>query len=139
MTSDLTDLPDDAFLTAFLACQLPAGAFNHRNHLRVAWLHLRRFPLEEAIERTCAGIAHYAAHLNATDRYHRTLTEALIRIMSNAGASDTSLSFADFLALNPALTGDCRALIAAHYSPELLSRPEARYNFVAPDRHPLPT
>ena len=139
MTSDPTALPDDAFLNAFRACQLPPGAFNHRNHLRVAWLHLRRFPLDEAIERTCSGIAQYAAHLGATDRYHRTLTEALIRLMAHAGASDTSLSFADFLARTPALTGDCRTLIARHYSPELLSRPEARYNFLAPDRHPLPT
>jgi N-formylglutamate deformylase len=139
MTSDANDLPDDAFLNAFLACDLPPGAFNHRNHLRVAWLHLRRFPLDEAIERTCVGIARYAAHLNATDRYHRTLTEALIRLMAHAGASDTSLSFPEFLEHAPALTGDCRALIARHYSPELLSRPEARYNFLAPDRHPLPT
>lgn len=138
MPSDPAALTDDAFLNAFLTCQLPPGAFNHRTHLRVAWLHLRRFPLEEAIERTCAGIAQYAAHLGATDRYHRTLTEALIRLMAHAGASESSLSFADFLARTPSLTGDCRALIAQHYSRELLSRPEARYNFLAPDRHPLP-
>ncbi len=134
----LQELTDDAFLEAFLACRLPPGAFNHRNHLRVAWIHLHRFPLDEAIERTCAGIARYAHHLGATDRYHRTLTEALIRLMAHAGAADASSSFENFVAHTPALTGDCRVLIAEHYSPALLSRPEARYNFLAPDRLPLP-
>ena len=131
--------PDDAFLEAFLTCALPAGAFNHRNHLRVAWIHLQHFSIDEAIERTCAGIARYADHLGATDRYHRTLTEALIRLMAYAGASDAALSFDDFLTRAPAFSGDCRTLIAEHYSPELLSRPDARDNFLSPDRLPLPS
>jgi hypothetical protein len=133
------DLTDDAFLDAFLSCALPAGSFNHRNHLRVAWIHLRRFALDEAIERTCAGIARYAAHLGAPDRYHRTLTEVLIRLMAHAETSNPSHSFEDFLARSPAFAGDCRILVARHYSPELLGEPHARYNFVSPDRLPLPS
>jgi hypothetical protein len=133
------DFTNDAFLEAFLACRLPPSAFNHRNHLRVAWIHLQRFPLDEAIERTCASIARYAAHLGAQERYHRTMTEALIRLMAHAGASDPSLSFEGFLAHAPAFSGDCRTLVAMHYSPELLARPEARSRFLSPDRLPLPS
>jgi N-formylglutamate deformylase len=133
------DFTDDVFLEAFLACRLPPSAFNHRNHLRVAWIHLQRFPLDEAIEWTCAGIARYATHLGVPDRYHRTMTEALIRLMARAGASDPSLSFEDFLARAPAFSGDCRTLIAAHYSPDLLARSDARYRFLSPDRLPLPS
>ncbi|ADG18837.1 hypothetical protein [Paraburkholderia atlantica] len=133
------DFTDDIFLEAFLACRLPPSAFDHRNHLRVAWIHLQRFPLDEAIERTCAGIARYAAHLGVPDRYHRTMTEALIRLMERAGASDQSRSFDDFLAYAPAFSGDCRTLIAAHYSPGLLDRADARSRFLPPDRLPLPS
>lgn len=132
-------LTDNAFLEAFLTCQLPPAAFNHRNHLRVTWIHLQRYPLEEAIERTCAGIAQYAAHLGAPDRYHRTMTEALIRLMAHAGASNPAHSFEGFLAHAPVFTGDCRALVAEHYSPELLARSEARCGFLSPDRLPLPS
>jgi N-formylglutamate deformylase len=133
------DFTDDAYLEAFLACRLPPSAFNHRNHLRVAWIHLQRFPLDEAIERTCAAIARYAAHLGVPDRYHRTMTEALIRLMARAGASDPSLSFEGFLARAPAFSGDCRTLIAAHYSPGLLASTDARERFSPPDRLPLPS
>ena len=133
------NLTDDAFLEAFLACRLPPAAFNHRNHLRVTWIHLQRYPLEEAIERTCAGIAQYAAHLGVPDRYHRTMTEALIRLMAHAGASNPLRSFEAFLAQAPAFTDDCRALLAEHYSPELLARSEARCGFFPPDKLPLPS
>ncbi|MEM5405955.1 MULTISPECIES: hypothetical protein [Paraburkholderia] len=133
------DPSDDAFLEAFLACRLPAAAFNHRNHLRVAWIHLQRFPLDEAIERTCAGIAQYATHLGAPGRYHRTITEALIRLMAHAGASDPLRSFDEFLAYAPAFSGDCRALVAEYYSAAKLSRPGARVFFLSPDRLPLPS
>jgi N-formylglutamate deformylase len=133
------DFTDEAFLEAFLACRLPSSAFNHRNHLRVAWIHLQRFPLDEAIERTCAGIARYAAHLGVPQRYHRTMTEALIRLMARAGACDPSLSFEGFLVRAPAFSGDCRILVAAHYSPELLACSNARERFLSPDRLPLPS
>ncbi|MDE2610480.1 MAG: hypothetical protein KGL61_12950 [Burkholderiales bacterium] len=135
----IRDPTDDAFLEAFLACRLPAHAFNHRNHLRVAWIHLQCFPIDEAIERTCAGIARYAAHLDASHRYHRTLTEALVRLMAHAGGADRSLAFEGFLAQAPAFLGDCRIMVAEHYSPELLARPDARYDFLWPDRLPLPS
>ncbi|KXU89136.1 hypothetical protein CI15_08800 [Paraburkholderia monticola] len=130
---------DDEFLEAFLTCRLPPSAFNHRNHLRVAWIHLQRFPLDEAIERACAGIARYAAHLGVPHRYHRTMTEALIRLMAGAGASDPSVSFEDFLARAPAFSGAWRTLIDAHYSPDLLARSDARYRFLSPDRLALPS
>ena len=132
-------LTDDVFLEAFLTCRLPPSAFNHRNHLRVAWIHLQRFPLDEAIERTCAGIARYATHLGVPDRYHRTMTEALIRLMACAGASDPSVSFEGFLARAPAFSGDWRTLIDAHYSPDLLARSDARHRFLSPDRLALPS
>lgn len=135
----IRDLTDDAFLEAFLACRLPAKAFHHRNHLRVAWIHLQRLPIDEAIEQTCAGIARYAAHLDASHRYHRTLTEALVRLMAHAGGADRSLAFEGFLAQAPAFLGDCRIMVAEHYSPELLARPDARYDFLSPDRLPLPS
>jgi hypothetical protein len=133
------DFTDDAFLEAFLTCRLPREAFNHRNHLRLAWIHLQRFPLDEAIELTCAAIAHYAAHLGVPHRYHRTMTQALIRLMAHAGAAQASLSFEDFLARAPAFSGDCRALVARHYSPDRLAHPDARVRFLPPDRLPLPT
>lgn len=73
--NDSKTMSDDDFLVSFFDCSIPAARFDHHGHVRVAWLMLRRFPLNEAIDRTCAGIAQLAAHLGVPGKYHRTLSE----------------------------------------------------------------
>lgn len=131
-------LSDDEMLAAFLACDLPASGFDHRSHLRIAWIHLQRYPLDEAVQRTCDGIAGFAAHLGATEKFNRTLTEALVRLMAHGGAADPGLGWKAFLAANPELANDARGAIARYYSQERLARPEARTRFLPPDKADLP-
>jgi len=130
-------LSDEVFLSAFLDCSLPPEKFNHRAHMRVAWLLLGRYPLEEAIERICEAIQRYATHLGAAEKYHRTLSEALVRLMAQ-GVGRTSRSWEHFLDANTELLCDVRGMIAKYYSPECLASSEAKRTFVPPDRQPLP-
>ena len=131
-------LSNDAFLSAFLDCSLPPEQFNHRAHVRVAWLLLERYPLDEAVERICGGIERYATHVGATGKYHRTLSEALARLMAHGGAGTSAMSWENFLVANAALLSDVRGVIAKYYSPERLASIEAKGIFVPPDRQPLP-
>lgn len=127
---------DDEFLQAFLECRLSGSQLDHRAHLRIAWLLLNRLPLEPAIEAICSGIAALAAHLGAPGKYHRTLSEALVRLMAAGGAS--RLGWDAFLAANADLIGDVKGTVARHYSQEHLDSASARASFVPPDREPLP-
>lgn len=131
-------LSDDQFLAAFLDCSMPAASFDHQGHVRAAWILLRRYPCDEAVARTCDGIARLASHLGATDKYHRTLTEALVRWMAAAETATPSRTFEDFQCANTPLMTDARTLIARHYSPERLADPAAKVQFLPPDRLPLP-
>lgn len=128
-------LSDEQFLAAFLDCTLPAAVFDHRAHVRVAWLFCNRHGLNEAIEQVCYGIARYAAHLGATQKFHRTLSEALTRIIAKEAAQ--SKTWDEFVAANPLLMSNARQLLARYYSPELLESDSARDHFIAPDRLPL--
>lgn len=124
---------DDEFLDAFLTCRVPASAFDHRGHLRVAWILLQKLPLESAVSETCDGIERLAAHLGAPGKYHRTLTEALVRIMAAMGGADRSTAFDAFLIANPVLVDDARALMARYYSAERLTDQAAKTTFLPPD------
>lgn len=130
-------MSDDAFLAAFLDASMPASSFDHQGHLRAAWLLLQRRPLEEAVAETCAAIARLAAHLGAPQKYNRSLSEALVRLMAKAGAGDRSLSWPSFVAANPELVGDARAVLARHYRDETLFSESARQGYVSPDLRPL--
>lgn len=131
----MSPLDDDTFLTALVTCELPPADFTHLQHLRLAWLHLRRAPLDAAIDSTCTDINRFGRHQGKADLFHRTVTEALVRVM--AGRSAAGLDWQSFLRLHADLVNDARAVLARHYSPTLLASPEARLTFLPPDLLPL--
>src|ERR1043165_6844264 len=42
------DMTDDDFVRAFESYELPPDSFRHKQHLRLAWLYLRRLPYDAA-------------------------------------------------------------------------------------------
>jgi hypothetical protein len=105
-------MDDDAFLDAFEHGRLQQHGFGHRDHLRMAWLYVRRYGRDEAVRRVWVGLV--AHHLREAP----------------------GLGFGEFLERFPRLL-DGR-LLDAHYSPELLATAASRSRPVDPDRLPLP-
>jgi hypothetical protein len=134
--SDASTLTDDEFVSAFLDCRLSGASFDHRGHLRIAWLLLNRHPRGEAVELICSGIARLAAYLGAPDKYNRTLSEALVRIMAHAAVGTES--WQSFLSAQPELLTNVRGVLAHYYSSDRLFSIEAKHRFVEPDLRPLP-
>lgn len=129
---------DDDFVHAFMNCRLSPGDFDHRAHLRIAWLLLRRHPLEQAIEEICAGIARIARHFGAPDKFNRTLSEALVRLMAHAARRSPNATFEQFLEANSAFVHNVRGMLAEYYSPGLLHSAAAKQRFATPDLQLLP-
>lgn len=132
-------MSDQDFLAAFLDSSMPPAGFDHLGHLRAAWLLLQHHPLEDAVEQTCQAIARLARRLGAPEKYNRTLSEALVRLMAQRGAADSRLCWAAFLAANTDLVADARGVLARHYETETLNSRAARESFVPPDRQALPS
>ncbi len=131
-------MTDDEFLARLADCTLPKEHFNHLGHLRLACLQLQRHAFDEAVRRSCEGIGRYATHLGAADKFHWTLTQALMHLLQAAGAAAPGQDWTEVIAANAALVANARARVGLHYSDELLASAAARTRFVAPDRAPLP-
>jgi hypothetical protein len=130
-------MDDDAFLRAFETGTLPNAAFRHRDHLRLAWLYLRRDGPELGAEHIVDGIRHFAASHGAADRFHLTLTRFWIRLVQHLMEAFPSIErFEDLLAAFPPAAD--KAIVYRHYSPTQLSLPTARQVWLAPDLLPLP-
>jgi hypothetical protein len=125
-------LSDEEFLEAFHACRLLNSEFHHADHLRLAWLHLEREPLEAALAHVRAGIQKFATHYGAAHLYHETITTAWVRLL----ATHHENSFAEFLRENEARLS--KELLYRFWSPEVLAGEEARARWMAPDRRELP-
>ena len=136
---------DEELWNAFATSALPAPVWTHRAHLRMAWLFLRRHPLDEAHILLRVGIirlnAFHALVETPSRGYHETLTRLWLSLVaaemaaSDAAASDAAASDAFVEARLPALGKDA---VLRHYSPELVGSVRARAVFVEPDRAPLP-
>src|SRR5689334_20809922 len=94
------DLVDDALWSAFHERTLPAAQWTHVAHVRIAWMHLARYELDEAHLRMRVGIIRLnAAHglvETAQRGYHETLTRvwlALVAAARGLEAADDSRAF----------------------------------------------
>lgn len=129
-------MSDEEFLNAFLACTLAPAQFNHLGHVRIAWIHMQRYPLDQAVLLTCAAIRAYATHLGAAAKFHWTVTEALMRLLHQGGAADRRMDWHAFIAHNEDLLMNAHSQLARHYTAPALEA--GRASFVAPDLLPIP-
>jgi len=134
-------LDDDRLWRAFHDRTLTVSQWTHASHLRIAWLHLARYELDEAHLRMRAGILRLnAAHglVETPQRgYHETLTRVwlqLVRATRRASRDPGGLASTSVLE-DPGLE---RTAPLRFYRRERLFCVEARATFVPPDLAELP-
>src|SRR5437660_8448384 len=132
-------ITDDEFLAAFEACTL--DEFHHRDHIKIAYLYLRRHPLDDAITKVRAGLqalaAAWGAPVDDLERgYHETMTLAWVRLVHQAltdrGAAESADAFCD---QQPKLMQ--KTHLQLFYTRERLITWEAKRQFVEPDLSPF--
>jgi len=140
-------LSDREFMTLFENQSLPPEYFAHKGHIRLAWLYLQRYPLELAINKVEQGIKAYAGALGAVDKFHCTITRALVCIMAqrlavskpgqqaqtSVPAREKTPSWQAFISDNQDLLLDAFGVLQQYYSKALLTSEQARKQFVQPD------
>ena len=129
-------LADDEFIAAFEECRLPHGVFHHADHIRLAWLYVRKFGAAQAEQRLLAGIRKMALHAGAPQKFLHTTTVAWARLVAAAPKHRVANeSFEQWIAKHPQLLN--KDALAEFYSTGVLESPEARSGWVDPDRNPL--
>ena len=130
-------MQDDVFLRAFEAGALPNSAFHHLDHVRLAWLYLRRDGPETGAREVVEGIRRFATVHGAADRFHESLTGFWVRLVQHLiEAFPRAERFDDLLRCYPALAD--KRLVYRHYRPETLASAAAREDWIAPDLLALP-
>lgn len=132
---------DAEHLRRFEDHSLPLEQWNHRAHLKVAYLYLNRYSYAEALERLRSGIQAYnAAHGiqdTPTGGYHETMTQVWLRLvhatLRQFGPAESTDAFFEA----QTQLGSKRTPLL-FYSRERLMSAEAKCGFVAPDLAALP-
>jgi hypothetical protein len=131
---------DEEFIAAFEQGRIAPADFHHHEHLRLAWLYLRRDGLAAAQDQVRAGIRAFARAAGKPELYHETLTLAWLALLDIGlrgarAAGREPATFAQFLATQADLQDKQR--VARHYRPETLASAQARATWVPPDLVPF--
>ena len=127
---------DEQFLAAFEAGQIANQNFHHRDHLRLAWIQIRRLGLERAPDAVAGAIRQFAVHHGNADRYHDTMTRFWVRVVGTGIDRHPTLPFDDLLTAVPHLLD--KNLPFLHWSRERMRSDEARRHWVEPDVRLMP-
>ena len=127
---------DDAFVDAFHSGRIANQNFHHRDHLRLAWVEIRRLGLERASDTVTNGIRHFATEHGSADRYHDTMTRFWLRVVNLGLSRHPDLTFDELLAAEPHLID--KSLPFKHWSHAAMASDSAKRQWVEPDLRPIP-
>ncbi len=129
---------DQRFCDAFEKLEVPPGEFDHRAHVRLAYVYLCRLEPEIATAAMKDALLSFLEHLGiGTTKYHETITRAWVMAVNHFMESTGPCSgFDEFIDRAPVLLDS--QIMLSHYSAELLFSDEARSAFVEPDIAPIP-
>jgi hypothetical protein len=130
------DLSDEELLRGFEDCRLAPGSFHHADHVRLAWICVRRFGRLAAEEHLLSGIRKMAESVGAPQKFLYTTTVAWVRLVAaRHEPQDDNGSFEDWIAKWPELLN--KNFLSEHYSTGRLQSQEARSDWLEPDLKPL--
>src|SRR5438270_6856740 len=96
------DWTEEAFVREFESCEYPNANFKHSDHIRLAWIYIRRFGTVEAEKRIGASIRKFAVSLGHAEKYHETITRAWFRLVNAAyRTTPNAAEFAGFIGFHP--------------------------------------
>jgi hypothetical protein len=133
--SEGASMNDSDFLHHFEKANLPS--FRHYEHIRMAWLYLKRDGWEKGYQQIQQGIQHVAKKHGQIEKYHESITRFWALLVFHCIQEKPELeNFDTFIRAFPFLLD--KASISKHYSSERLFSPEARAAWLEPDLIPMP-
>lgn len=129
-------LTDEEFIEAFETGAITKHEFRHTDHIRMAYLYLKRNEFDLAAQKITTGIKTFAAFHQLAKLYHHTITWFWIYAVYAAMTEFNGSGFREFLDRNPALRNT--DYILEFFSKPLLMSDASRAAWVTPDKKWLP-
>ncbi len=130
-------LSDQEFETQFADKSIDPSLFTHEAHLRLAWIHIKRYGIDKAIDHICTQIKVFATFHGDKEKYHIRVTAAAVRVVYHFVLKSKSENFNDFILESPRLKNNFKKLFDNHYSLDVFTSERAKKEFLHPDLAPF--
>lgn len=131
------NLSDTEFEKEFIHCKLNPSDFTHEAHLRLAWININKYGIEQAEKNIQNQLQKFVEFVGAKDKYNMTLTLAAIKAVYHFMLKSNSDNFKDFMTEFPRLKYNFKELMDYHYSFDIYNSKKAKMEFLEPDLVPF--
>lgn len=131
------ELSDLQFEKKFESGSFDPELFNHEAHIRLAWIHINKYGIDEAIKNVCSHLLNFVTLINAEKKYNKTLTIAATKAVYHFMLKSKSDNFKSFIKEFPRLKTDFKELMDSHYSNDIYFSEKAKKSFIEPDLLPF--
>lgn len=128
---------DEEFEDLFETFKLKPGLFSHEAHLRLAYIHIKKYGRVQAEVNMCEQIKGYAESLGVFDKFNKTVTIASVKAMDHFMQKAKADNFPDLMKEFPRLLTNFRDLLGKHYGFNVFSDKRAKSEYVEPDLLPF--
>jgi len=130
-------LNDFEFEKQFSTCLLDPNIFSHEAHLRLAWIHIRKYGIDRAIENITFQLQNFVEALGARDKYNQTVTISAIRTVYHFMLKSTADNFSSFISENARLKYNFKELLSYHYTTDIFASAKAKGEYLQPELLPF--
>lgn len=135
--NDHYQFTDSQFEKEFCNTTLNAKLFSHEAHIRLAWIHIKKYGIDQAVENVCNQLVNYINSLGVTDKYNKTVTIAAIRAVYHFYLKSETNNFRDFIAENSCLKNNFKNLLFKHYDIDIFNDELAKSTYLQPTLIPF--
>ena len=140
LLTHLITTQDREFKDQVESCEYSVPQFDHRAHLRLAYVYLvQQNDAQAAVSLMKVALINLLKHagIEPSTKYHETLTEAWIFAVHHfLSHTESSTSADDFIEQHPVMLDS--KIMLSHYTEEVLFSEVARRSFVEPNLDPIP-
>lgn len=127
-------MTDEEFYRQFENATLDAKVFSHSNHIKMAWIYLKKFELLEAMAKFSKDLKAFAIANGATNLYNETITFAFLVLINERMKKIENLeNWDEFVVDNSDLFDWKNNILKKFYKSETLKSKFAKKYFVFPD------
>lgn len=130
-------LSDAEFADHFEKTSLDPSLFTHEAHLRLAYIHIRDYGVEKAVENICRQIKRFDQKHGSGTKFNVTITHAAIFAVQHFMQRNNTASFPELIQQFPELKNNFKNLILSHYSWDIFRDEKAREQYLEPDVVPF--
>ena len=121
----------------FENCTLDPSLLSHEAHIRLAWIHIRKYGIDKAAQNIIRQIEKFANTVGAPEKFNKTVTIAAMKAVYHFMQVSEYTNYLDFISAFPRLKYDFKELLGLHYSIDIYNMPVAKTEFIEPDLLPF--